>query len=83
MKTVELKNKIFEKLITVEDSSMLETVLDYVENLKKTEPTSSNITKKQLDELDKRREQYLLGKEKTYSWKQVKQELIDNYGLQT
>ncbi|MGB0880002.1 MAG: hypothetical protein ACPGTO_05500 [Polaribacter sp.] len=83
MKTVELKNKIFEKLITVEDSSMLETVLDYVENLKKTEPSSSNITKKQLDELDKRREQYLLGKEKTYSWKQVKQELIDNYGLQT
>ena len=83
MKTVELKNKIFEQLNTVEDFSMLEMVLNYIENFKKIEPFSSNLTKKQLDELDKRREQYLLGKEKTYSWKQVKQELIDDYGLQT
>lgn len=83
METIELRNKIFEKLSTVEDSSMLETVLNYIESFKKTKPSSSNLTKKQLDELDKRREQYLLGKGKTYSWKQVKQELIDNYGLQT
>ena len=82
MGTVELRNKIFDKLSKVEDSSTLETVLNYIENLRKTTSSSSNLTKKQLDELDKRREKYLLGEGKTYSWKEIKQELIDNHGLQ-
>jgi len=82
MEAVELRNKIVDKLNTVEDSSILETVLNYIENFKKKELKSSNLTKEQLDELDIRREKYVLGKGKTYSWKQVKQELIDNNGLQ-
>ena len=82
MGAVELRNKIFDKLNTVEDSSMLETVLNYIENFRKKEPTSSNLTKQQLDELDKRRAKYLSGEGMSYSWQEVKQELIDKHGLQ-
>lgn len=34
MSTIEIKNKIVSKLNSIEDSSVLETVLNYVENLK-------------------------------------------------
>ena len=50
--------------------------MERVELKNKTKPSSSNLTEKQLDKLDKRREQYLLGEGKTYSWKQVKQDIF-------
>ena len=82
MGTAELRNKIVDKLNAVEDSSMLENVLIFIENFKKNDFSSNQLSKKQLDELDKRRENYLNGEEKTYSWQEVKQELIDKHGLQ-
>lgn len=82
MGTAELRNKIVDKLNAVEDSSMLENVLIFIENFKKNDFSSNQLSKKQLDELDKRRENYLNGEEKTYTWQEVKQELIDKHGLQ-
>ena len=82
MGAVELRNKIFDKLNTVEDPSVLETVLLYIENFKDKNKTQSNLSNSQLDEIDKRRSKYLSGKGKSYSWKEIKQELIDEHGLQ-
>ena len=83
METVEIRNKIFDTLNLVEDSTMLETVLKYIEDYKKEENYLSDLTKNQLDEIDKRREKYLSGKGNLYSWNQVKEDLIKNHGLQS
>ena len=61
MSTIELKNKIVSKLNSIEDSSVLETVLNYIENLKDSYK-NGNLSTKQLNELDRRRENYLAGK---------------------
>ncbi len=82
MGAVELRNKIFDRLNTVEDPSVLETVLFYIENFKDKKKILSNLSNTQLDEIDKRRAKYLSGESKSYSWKEIKQELIDEHGLQ-
>lgn len=81
MRSVELRNKIVDKLNTVEDSSMLEYVLNFIENFEKNDTLSNQLSEKQLDELDERREKYLKGEEKSYSWQEIKQELINKHGL--
>lgn len=55
MKSVELRNKIVDKLNTVEDSSMLKYVLNFIENFEKNGALSNQLSEKQLDELDERR----------------------------
>ena len=62
---------------------MLETVLHYIENFRDRENLSTNVTNEQLDALDKRREKYIAGEGKSYSWEEVKKELIDKHGLQS
>ena len=80
MSTLEIKNKILSNLNSIEDSSVLETVLSYVENLKDSYK-SGKLSTNQLNELDKRRENYLSGKESTTSWQEIKKELQKSNGL--
>ncbi len=80
MSTIEIKNKIVNKLNSIEDSSVLETVLKYVENLKDSY-NNKNLSTKQLNELDRRRTNYIEGKEKTTNWEEIKKDLQQNYGL--
>ncbi len=56
---------------------MVETIESYHQN-----SSESVLSKFQIDELDKRRENYLSGCGNSYSWNQVKEELIEKYGLQ-
>lgn len=80
MSTIEIKNKIVSKLNSIEDSSVLETVLNYIENLKNSYK-NENLSAKQLNELERRRENYIAGKEKTTNWQEIKKELQQNHGL--
>jgi len=82
MGAIELRNKIFDRLNSMEDPSVLETVLFYIENIKEKKQKKSNLVKEQLDEIDNRRENYLSSKGRSYSWEEIKQELIDEHGLQ-
>lgn len=81
MEAVDLRNIIFDKLNTVEDSSFLKKVLAYVESFKKE--SEFTLSDKQLAELDKRRNKHLKGEGKSFSWKEIKQELIEKHGLQS
>lgn len=78
MSVLEIKNKIVRKLDTIEDSAVLETVLNYVEKLK---DKSGNLSTNQLNELDKRRATYLSGNVKTTNWENIKRNLQQNHGL--
>jgi hypothetical protein len=77
MDTPEIKDKIIQKLASIDDATFLKNVLTYIEDLK----DSSNLSTKQIDELDKRSANYLAGLEKTTNWWNIKKELQENYGL--
>lgn len=64
MSTLEIKDEIAKKLATIEDSSYLKKVLTYIDDLKNSH-NSSNLSKRQIDELDKRSANYLAGNEET------------------
>jgi hypothetical protein len=46
------------------------------------ETFDKNLTEEQIDELEIRRNNYLSGKSRTYTFQEIKQELIDKHGLQ-
>jgi len=71
MSTIDLKNKIIDKLNTIEDATFLESVLLYLEKAKTISKTS-NLSEIQIDELNKRSADYLAGKAKTTSWEEIK-----------
>lgn len=81
MSTIELKNIITESLKS-DDSSLLEQIVEVIENYKKSKSNSNSIlNNSQKKELDTIRERHLLGKSNSYSWQEIKQELIDKHGL--
>lgn len=69
-------DRIFQ-LLKEADAGMLEKVEALLER-----GNSSNISKAQKRELDKQEKLYKTGAGKTYSWEEIKQELIDKHGLQ-
>lgn len=72
MSVIEIKRQIVSKLDTIEDSSVLETVLNYIKNLKdKSE---------KLNELDKRRADYLSGNAEITNWETIKRNLKQKHG---
>ena len=71
MSTIDLKNKIIDKLNTIEDATFLESVLLYLEKAKTISKTS-NLSEIQMNELNKRSADYLAGKAKTTSWEEIK-----------
>ncbi|WP_346882366.1 hypothetical protein [uncultured Algibacter sp.] len=82
MGAIEIRNTILNKLNAIEDPYMLVKVLDFVETIKSEKSESSSLTEAQLDEIDVRRAKYIAGEGKSYSWQEIKQELIDKHGLQ-
>lgn len=81
MSTIELKNIITESLKS-DDSNLLEQIVKVIEKYKKSN-SSSILNNSQKKELDNIRERHLSGKSTSYSWQEIKQELIDKYGLRT
>ncbi len=78
MTTKQRINKI-QRLISA-DPNLLERVELLIEHYQQ-EDSSSALTDEQKAELDARRERHLSGESKSYTWNEVKQELIDKYGL--
>ncbi|MGB1284530.1 MAG: hypothetical protein ACPG44_08705 [Polaribacter sp.] len=82
MSTIELKN-IITKSLESNDSNLLERIVEVIENYKKGEDNfDSLLSSSQKKELDKIRERHISGESASYSWQEIKQELIDKYGLQ-
>lgn len=83
MSTVELKNIITESL-KLNDSNLLEQIVEVIQNYKKSQSNSSSIlSNSQKIELDKIKERHTSGESASYSWQEIKQELIDKHGLQS
>lgn len=83
MSTIELKNIITESLKS-DDSNLLEQIVEVIKMYKKNKSSSTSIlNNSQKKELDNIRERHLLGKSASYSWQEIKQELIDKHGLLT
>lgn len=81
MDVSELKTIIKKSLETNDKQlfiKMVETIESYHQN-----SSVSVLSESQLEELDKRRENYLSGIGNSYSWNEVKEELIEKYGLQS
>lgn len=67
MGAVELRNTILDKLNTIEDSSVLVKVSDYVEHIQDSNAKTSNVTEARLDEIDAMRANYMAGKGKHFT----------------
>ena len=80
MSTLELKNIITESLKS-NDSNLLEQIVEVIQNYKKSD-SSSILSNSQKIEVDKIKERHLSGESGSYSWQEIKQELIDKHGLQ-
>lgn len=80
MRTLELKNIISES-IDSNDVSLLRRIVEVIENYK-SNMKSSVLTNAQIKELDRRRARHLSGEGTSFSWQEIKQELIDKHGLQ-
>ena len=80
MSILELKNIITESLKS-NDSNLLEQIVEVIQNYKKSD-SSSILSNSQKIEVDKIKERHLSGESASYSWQEIKQELIDKHGLQ-
>lgn len=81
MEVLSLK-KIIEKSLESNDKPLLEQLVEVIENYNRN-PNETRLSKQQLKELEKRRNEYLSGKSETFSWEQIKQELREKHGLQS
>lgn len=77
MGVIELRKKIIE-LVMVADEDHLRQFEAF---LRLEQDGPSGLTDTQKVELDKRRERHLSGESSSYSLEEVKQKLIDKYGL--
>ncbi len=80
MRTLELKNIISES-IDSNDVSLLRRIVEVIENYK-SNMKSSVLTNAQIKELDRRRARHFSGEGTSFSWQEIKQELIEKHGLQ-
>lgn len=80
MTIIQRINKI-QMLLKTADAGLLEKIEDLLEQESSSDGTSV-LTDAQERELDIRRERHLNGESKSYPWQEIKQELIDKYGLQ-
>jgi len=80
MEVVTLKNIIVKSLDT-NDKYLLEQLVAVIENYNRN-PNEIQLSELQLNELDKRRKEFLSGKSETFSWEEIKKELIEKHGLQ-
>ena len=79
MGALELRNKLQELMQYANDMDLAKAFDEFVEDYKSSK---SAMSKAQQKEVDKIRAKYLAGKGKSYSWNEIKQDLVDNYGLQ-
>lgn len=70
-------------LLKTADVQLLAKIELLLEKEGEVQEDNSVLTEAQKRELDERREQHLKGESKSYSWQEIKQELIDEHGLQT
>ena len=75
MGAAELKNKIQASLEGA-DMDLLERVKEVIDTYQDKD-NASVLTDEQFEGLKKRRASYLKGEEATYSWQEIKQELIN------
>ncbi len=80
MGTLELKNIISESLNS-NDVGLLQRMVEVIEYYKSNK-NPSVLSKTQIKELDRRRAKHITGEGTSYSWQEIKQELIDKHGLQ-
>ena len=80
MGTVELKNLISESVKSA-DIGLLQYIAEAIKNYDLNKSPESVLTKAQIKELDRRRERYLAGEGKSYTWDEVKQKLGEKYGF--
>lgn len=75
------KLELIKMLMEVDKDSILQEIKEILYSEKHRE--KSQLTAEQKSELDKRMEKHLSGESKSYSWEEVKQKLISDYGLQS
>lgn len=80
MGTLELKNIISESLNS-NDIGLLQRMVEVIEHYKNNKKPSV-LSNAQIEELDLRRAKHLSGKGTSYSWQEIKHQLIDKHGLQ-
>jgi flagellar biosynthesis protein FlhB len=81
MAAIELRHKLQELMKYTNDLDLAKAFDEFVEKYKR-EKSTSVLTKAQQKEVDRIRERHLSGESKSYSWQEIKQELIDKHGLQ-
>lgn len=80
MTTAQRINRI-QLLLQKADADLLAKIEAMLEQ--ESAENTSVLTDAQKSELDLRREKHLNGESKSYSWQEIKQALIDQYGLPT
>lgn len=68
-------------LLKTADASMLEKIERMLEK-SKSASDDSMLTEAQKKELDAQEAEYKAGRGKTYTWEEIKQELVEKHGLQ-
>ena len=79
MEAINLRKKII-GIVQDADESYLKKLDEFISM---SQNASFVLSDDQKAELDKRRERHLSGESKSYSWQEVKQNLIENHGLQS
>lgn len=79
MGTAEFKSIISESLNT-DDIDLFQRMVEVIENYKNNKKPSV-ISRTQIKELDRRRSKHFTGEGSSFTWQEIKQELIDKHGL--
>ena len=76
------REQLAQYILTKAKESSLSKIRSIILNEGEEDISTFDLNEKQLSEIDNRRERFLAGEGKSYSWQEVKQELIEKHGLQ-
>jgi hypothetical protein len=73
--TIVLRDKLHQFIDTVDEKKVQAMYVMFEEEIETKTATQFELTAKEIEVLDKQRENYLAGKSKTYNWEEVEAEL--------
>jgi len=74
--TIILRDKLHQFIDSVEERKIQALYIMFEEEIEIKSIDEFSLTAKEIEDLDKQRENYLLGKSKTYSWEEIETELM-------
>jgi hypothetical protein len=76
--TIVIRDKLHQFIDTVDEKKVQAMYVMFEEEIETKTASQFELTAKEIEALDKQRENYLAGKSKTYNWEEIETELMES-----